>query len=212
MDSMASLASAGLASVHADSKVAVRSVIGSDSIARLAARLGELTARRRILLLLDGAHAKHQAGDAIGLVDLQHALGELDRLVDLAIGQHRQEGAVEQLAVARIAPQRGAIVGGGRSRVALPARMPGGEIAARRRRARKVCRRPARARTASPAKSRRMRQVWPGRPAGSVAMGSRLVDSIWRTGALGATALIGREWPVWPRPARTALTGHVHRL
>ena len=97
---------------------------------RPADRLGELPARDRILLLLDRAHPEHEPRDAIVLVDLHDALGELDRFVDLAIGQHRQEGAAEKLVVAGIAAQRGAIVGGGGGGVPLAAGVPGGEIAA----------------------------------------------------------------------------------
>ena len=100
---------------------------------RAADRLGELRARSGILLLLDRAHAEHEPGDAIGLVDLQNAVGELDRLLDLAVGEHRQEGAAEQLAVARIAAQRGAVIGRGGGGIALAAGMAGGEIAAGRR-------------------------------------------------------------------------------
>ena len=39
------------------------------------------------------AHAEHQPGDAVGLVDLQNAVGELDRFLDVAVGEHGQEGA-----------------------------------------------------------------------------------------------------------------------
>ena len=180
---------------------------------RRADRLGEVPARGRILLLLDRAHAKHQPRDAIGLVDLQHAFGELDGFVDLAIGEHRQEGAAEQLAVAGIAPQRGSVVGGGRGRVTLPERVAGGEIAARRRHPRKIrwclglC--------------PRQQHAWPGNGAGGEnGDGSppeawrwdHGLDSSWRKRALGAAALTGREWPFWARPAITAPTGHVHRL
>ena len=101
---------------------------------RAADRLGEFPARDRILLLLDRAHAEHEPGDAVGLVDLQHAFGELDRLLDLAIGQHRQEGAAKKLVVAGVAAQRGAIIRCRRGGIPLTARMPGGEIAARERR------------------------------------------------------------------------------
>ena len=61
------------------------------------------------------------------------ALGEPDRFLDIAVGQHRQEGALEQFAVLRVGPQRRAVIGGGRGGVALQAGMAGGEIAARRR-------------------------------------------------------------------------------
>jgi hypothetical protein len=58
--------------------------------------------------LLDRAHSEDKPRDAIVLVDLQDALGKLDPLIDLAIGEHRQEGAAEQFVVTGIAAQRGA--------------------------------------------------------------------------------------------------------
>ena len=97
---------------------------------RPADRLGELAARHRILLLLDRAHPDDEASDAIGLVDQQHALGKLDRVLDLAIGEHRQEGAAEQLVVTGIAAQSGAIVGRGRGGILLAAGVAGGQVAA----------------------------------------------------------------------------------
>ena len=100
---------------------------------RAADRLGEFPARDRILLLLDRAHPEHEPGDAVGLVDLQNALGELDRLLDLAVRQHRQEGAAEKLVVAGVAAQGGAIIRGRGGGIPLTARVPGGEIAAGRR-------------------------------------------------------------------------------
>ncbi len=70
---------------------------------RAADRLGELLAGDLVLLLLDGPHAQHQPRDAIVLVDLENLVGETDRLLDIAIEQNRQEGAVEQIIVVRIA-------------------------------------------------------------------------------------------------------------
>ena len=111
----------------ADSSVAVRSVIGP--------RIDWASSRRAIaiLLLLERAHPEHEPRDAIGLVDLQNAFGELDRLVDLAVRQHRQEGALEKLVVARVAAQRGAIIRSGGGGIPLTACMPCGQIAAGRR-------------------------------------------------------------------------------
>ena len=126
MESVACLASVG--SRHRPCRQQRRGEIGD----RPADRLGELPARDRILLLLERAHPEDEPRDAIVLVDLQNALGELDRFVNLAIGQHRQEGAAEQLVVAGITAQRGAIIGRRRCGVALTTRVPGGEIAARR--------------------------------------------------------------------------------
>ena len=183
---------------------------------RPADRLGELAARGRILLLLDRTHPEDEPRDAIVLVDLQNALGEPDRLVDLAIGQHRQEGAVEQLVVAGIAAQRGAVIGRGRGGVALTTGVPGGEIAARRRGPRKAIARlrlrlrasgehsrPSYSECASAATAAR-------RKAGEEITARRLhlADERPRRGRVEQNG----EWPVWTRPARTPLIGHVHRL
>ncbi len=105
---------------------------------RAADRLRQIAARGGILLLLERAHAEHQPRDAIVLVGLHDALGIFHGFVDIAVDQQRQEGAVEQLAVLRIVPERGAVIGGGRGRVALLAGMAGGEIAARGRQSGKV--------------------------------------------------------------------------
>src|SRR5262249_40263488 len=105
---------------------------------RSADRLGELAARGRILLLLERAHPKDEPRDAIVLVDLQHALGKLHPFINLAIGQHRQEGAAEQLVVAGSAAQRGAVTRRGGRGVALTTRVASGEIAARGRGPRKA--------------------------------------------------------------------------
>ena len=98
---------------------------------RSADRLREVAARSRILLVLERAHAEHQPRDAIVLVDLGHAIGEFDRLVDVAVDQEGQEGAVEQLAIVRIALERRAVIGGRGRGIALLAGMTRGEITAR---------------------------------------------------------------------------------
>ena len=121
---------------------------------RSADRLVDVELRGRVFLLLEVAHADHEPRDAVGLVQRQDAVGELDRLVDVAIGQRRDEGAIEQLVVLRIGAQRRAIERRGGSRVALDAGMARGQIAARRgqplqiglaRELRRHCRRYARA-------------------------------------------------------------------
>src|SRR5262249_60214482 len=93
-------------------------------------RLRQLTARERVLLLLDRAHPENEPRDAVILVDLQNAFGELDSLLDFSVGKHRQEGAPKQLVVAGVAAQRSAVIGRRRRRVALTARVSSGEIAA----------------------------------------------------------------------------------
>src|SRR5262249_34056071 len=79
------------------------------------------------------AHAEDEPRDAIVLVDLQNALRKPAPLINLPIGQHCQEGAAEELVVAGIAPQRGAVIRRRRGGVALTIGVPSGEIAARRR-------------------------------------------------------------------------------
>ena len=100
---------------------------------RPADRLVDVELRGGIFLLLQVAHADHQPRDAVGLVDRQDAVGELDRLVDVAIGERGDEGAIQQFVVLRIGAQRGAIERRGGSGVALDAGVARGQIAARRR-------------------------------------------------------------------------------
>src|SRR4029450_1808156 len=100
---------------------------------RTADRLSELLAGERILLLLDRAHPEDEPRDAIVFVDLQNAFSELDALLDFAIGKHRQEGAAQQLVVARVTAQGGAVIGRRSGGIALTASVARGERAARRR-------------------------------------------------------------------------------
>ena len=99
---------------------------------RPADRLVDVELRGRIFLQLEIAHADHQPGDAIGLVDRQDAVGELDGLVDIAVGERGDEGAIEQFVVLRIGAKRRAIERRRRIGVALHAGMAGGQIAAGR--------------------------------------------------------------------------------
>ncbi len=105
---------------------------------RTAHRLRELAPRNRVLLQLDRAHAEHQPRIAIGLVELQDALGEPGGFLDVAVGQHRHEGSVEQLAVARIVAQRRPVIVRRRRGVPFEASMAGGKIAAGGRSPRKI--------------------------------------------------------------------------
>ncbi len=111
--------------LQAESSVAVRSVIGP--------RIDCARSRRAAAycLRLSRLHADHQPRDAIVLVGLRDALGILHRFVDVAVDQQRQEGAIEQLAVFRVALERLPVIGGGGRRIALLAGMAGREIAAR---------------------------------------------------------------------------------
>ena len=79
---------------------------------RAAHRLREILPGRRVLLLLERAHAEHQPRDAIVAVDLEHPVGEPAGFVDVAVGQHREEGAAEQIGVARIGLQHVEVIGG----------------------------------------------------------------------------------------------------
>ena len=107
---------------------------------RTADRLGQIAARGGILLMLERVHAEHQLGDAIALVGLRNALGIFHGTFDIAIYQQRQEGTVEQIAVLRVALERGAVKGGGRAGIALLAGVAGGEIAPGSRHSGKVLR------------------------------------------------------------------------
>ena len=99
---------------------------------RPADRLVDVDLRGGVFLLLEVAHADHEAGHAVGLVERQDAVGELDGLVDVAIGERGDEGAIEQLVVLRIGAQRRAIERRSRIGVAFDAGMARGQIAAGR--------------------------------------------------------------------------------
>ena len=62
---------------------------------RSADRLVDVQLRGRVFLQLQIAHADDEPRDAIGLVDGQDALGELDALLDIAVGERGDEGAVQ---------------------------------------------------------------------------------------------------------------------
>jgi hypothetical protein len=85
---------------------------------------------RIVFLRLQIAHADHEASDPVGLVDGQYLVGEFYRLIDVAVGDRRDEGAVEQFVVLRVGAQRRAVERGCRRGVALDTGMTGGEIAA----------------------------------------------------------------------------------
>ena len=85
------------------------------------------------MLALEFMHAEYQPGDAIVLVGLHNALGEFHRFVDFAVNQERQEGAIEQFAIVRVALERRPVIGGGSGGVALLTGVAGGEITARSR-------------------------------------------------------------------------------
>ena len=99
---------------------------------RSANRLIDVQLRGRILLQLQIAHADDKPGNAIGFVYRQNAIGELHGLVDIAVGERRNERAIEQFVVLRIGAKRRAIERRRRIGVPLHAGVTGGQIAARR--------------------------------------------------------------------------------
>ena len=108
---------------------------GSEIGDRSADRLCEILARGGVLLALETAYAKHQPGNAVTFVDLYNALGEFHRFIDFSIDKERQEGAIEQLAIVRVALESRTVVGGGGPGVALLASVTRGEVTSRSRRA-----------------------------------------------------------------------------
>ena len=92
--------------------------------------LVDVELRGRIFLLFQVAHADHQPRHAIGFVDGEDAIGKLDGLVDIAIGERGNERAIEQFIVLRIGAKRRAIECRRRVGVPLHAGMTGGQIAA----------------------------------------------------------------------------------
>ena len=49
------------------------------------------------MLLLQFPDTDDETRDAIGMVDGEQPLGKFARLIDIAIGQHREKGAAEQI-------------------------------------------------------------------------------------------------------------------
>ena len=98
---------------------------------RSADRLVDVQLRGRIFLRLQVAHADDEAGDTVGFVQGQDAVGELDRLIDVAVGERGDEGAIQKLVVLRIGAKRRTIKCRGGSRVPLNAGMARRQIAAR---------------------------------------------------------------------------------
>src|SRR5581483_493444 len=99
---------------------------------RTSDRLVDVELRGAVFFLFQILNAYDETRDAVGLVDGQDLLGELDRLIDVAVGNRGDEGAIEQFAVLGIGAQRGAIERGGGGRIALDAGVAGGKIAAGR--------------------------------------------------------------------------------
>ena len=93
-------------------------------------RLIDVRLRGRVFLQLQIVNADHQPGNAIGFVDGQNPLGEPDGLVDVAVRQRGDEGAVQQLVVLRIDAKRRAVERRSSSGIPFHAGMPCRQIAA----------------------------------------------------------------------------------
>ena len=108
--------------------------------------LRELRLGILVLLELEGAHAEHQVGVvlvrvAVVLVELKRdGRRAASRLVDLAVGQHRIEGLLQQIGIALIRPQGRPVIGGGSIGIAVEIGLAGREIVAGRRRVADVMR------------------------------------------------------------------------
>ena len=168
-------------------------------------RLRQVPPRGHILLALERIHTKHQAGDAITLVSLSYAFGELDRFVDITIDQGRQEGSIEQFAVARIALECGSVVGGSGSRIALLAGVARGKITTRSANSTGL----QGAGLLRGKRGRRSRQKGGQRAAGSAAAEARRGHGRCSNEAVAADLLANhrmlyREWPFCAAPARTS--------
>ena len=112
------------ACAHADNSVAVRSVTGPRT------DCAKFCRAEAVLLLLEFAHADHETRDTIVAIEREQPFGKLARLFDIAVGQHREEGAAEQIRVARIELKHVEVIGRGGGGIALGAGMAGGQIAA----------------------------------------------------------------------------------
>jgi hypothetical protein len=99
---------------------------------RSAHRLVDVLLGRGVLLQLQPMHADDEPRDAVVLVDREDAIRELDRLVDIALGERRDEGAVEQLVVFRIRAQRRMVERRSRGGVTFHAGVARGQVAAGR--------------------------------------------------------------------------------
>ena len=75
---------------------------------------GQLHARDRILAVGDRADGDAQTGEAVVWIAHQQPVGELKRILHIAVGQGRGEGAFDQFGIARIGAQSLAKIGGRR--------------------------------------------------------------------------------------------------
>src|SRR5262245_19125850 len=94
LDCGAAVASAGLRPGRQQS----RREVGD----RTADRLREILPRRGIAFLFKLAYAQHQSRNAVVPIHSEQAFAELARLLDIALGQHGEECAAEQVGITRI--------------------------------------------------------------------------------------------------------------
>ena len=80
------------------------------------------TSRAVVVVTNDGAVRRDVAAAGANTVSS-------DAFLDVALRQHRQESALQELGIFRVAPQRSAVIGGGSASVALVASMARGKIA-----------------------------------------------------------------------------------
>ena len=103
-----------------------------DVAARRGAVLGELRARLRPLVALQRLHAEHEMGEPVGRLLREQPVGQSEGIEHVAVGQRRDEGALDELRVARVETQRLAREGGGGRRVVIGTGDDGGEVIAGR--------------------------------------------------------------------------------
>ena len=94
----------------------------------------KFAARDGVLLAFEAADTENQPRNTVVLVGLHDALCEFHGFVDFAIHKKRQEGAIEQFAVVRIALESRPVIGSRGAGVALLTSVTGGKVTARRRR------------------------------------------------------------------------------
>ena len=98
---------------------------------RTAHRLGEVLPGGPVVFLLQLADADHEMRDAIGMIARKHPLGELARILDIAVGKHREEGAAQQIGIVRVEFEHIEVIVRRGAGVALGAGMPRSQITAR---------------------------------------------------------------------------------
>ena len=100
---------------------------------RSAAGLREVLARSGVGAFLEGGNAEGEAAEQVRLVDGHHAVGELQRLRGVAVGELQREGAAQQELVVGILDERTGEEVGGASDVVVAVGDEGGEIVAGKR-------------------------------------------------------------------------------